>query len=91
MFIEQDEQQIGKVTRMSPDQLPDYRDYGRCHRGRHLRPDPSKLQGDLVREGGDVRLLHRGDLPQDAEGPHPPPDCPLPDHSCRVSGPVSIR
>ena len=76
---------------MSEDEWPDHRNHDRCYWWGGVWPDPAPVQGEVARAGGHVRLLHRGDLPQDAEGPHPPPDCPLPDHSCRVPGHVSIR
>ena len=80
----------GESPEMFEDECPDHCDHDRCDWWGRLRSDPAAVQGEVAREGGDVRLLHRGDLPQDAEGSHPPTDRAVPDNSRRVAGHVAL-
>ena len=75
---------------MSEDERLDHSHDERRDRRGGVRPDPAPVQGEVARAGGHVRLLHRGDLPQDAEGSHTSSDRSLSDHGSWVSRHVTL-
>ena len=76
---------------MSEDERLDHSHDERRDRRGGVRPDPAPVQGEVARAGGDVRLLHWGDLLEDVESPHPAIDRSLVDHGGWIPRHVTVR